>query len=149
MKEGSVRPGWDTGDWAGLPAVTIHPYDPGWMEQYERAREEIGLALAGLDVRIEHVGSTAVPGLGARAGIDILIGLRGFMQSLAQEAPTVKVCTILPGSVMTDFGPRSRAEKAASGNKYLTPEDVAEAVLFVLRQSERAWTQEMQLWPFA
>jgi 3-oxoacyl-[acyl-carrier protein] reductase len=76
-------------------------------------------------------------------------GLRGFMQSLAQEAPEVKVCTILPGSVMTDFGPRSRAEKAASGNKYLAPQDVAEAVLFVLKQSERAWTQEMQLWPFA
>jgi NAD(P)-dependent dehydrogenase (short-subunit alcohol dehydrogenase family) len=75
-------------------------------------------------------------------------GLRGFMQSLAQEAPNVKVCTILPGSVMTDFGPRSTAEKTASGQKYLAPEDVAQAVLFLLSQSERAWTQEMQLWPF-
>lgn len=75
-------------------------------------------------------------------------GLRGFMQSLAQEAPEVKVCTILPGSILTDFGPRSRAEKLASGQKFLAPEDVADAVLFLLRQSERAWTQEMQLWPF-
>jgi NAD(P)-dependent dehydrogenase (short-subunit alcohol dehydrogenase family) len=75
-------------------------------------------------------------------------GLRGFMQSLAQEAPNVKVCTILPGSVMTDFGPRSTAEKTASGQRYLVPEDVAQAVLFLLSQSERAWTQEMQLWPF-
>jgi 3-oxoacyl-[acyl-carrier protein] reductase len=76
-------------------------------------------------------------------------GLRGFMQSLAQEAPEVKVCTILPGSILTDFGPRARAEKAASGQKYLAPEDVAEAVLFLLHQSPRAWTQELQLWPFS
>jgi 3-oxoacyl-[acyl-carrier protein] reductase len=76
-------------------------------------------------------------------------GLRGFMQSLAQEAPEVKVCTILPGSILTDFGPRARAEKTASGQKLLTPEDVAEAVLFLLTQSPRAWTQEMQLWPFS
>jgi 3-oxoacyl-[acyl-carrier protein] reductase len=76
-------------------------------------------------------------------------GLRGLMQSLAQEAPGVKVCTILPGSILTDFGPRSREEKAASGQKFLAPEDVAEAVLFVLNQSPRAWTQELRLWPFS
>jgi 3-oxoacyl-[acyl-carrier protein] reductase len=75
-------------------------------------------------------------------------GLRGFMQSLAQEAPEVKVCTILPGSILTDFGPRSRAEKSASGQKFLLPEDVAEAILFLLQQSPRAWTQELRLWPF-
>lgn len=75
MGETSVRPGWDTGDWSGLPPVTIHPYDPGWPARYEQAQEEIARALADLDVQIEHVGSTAVPGLGARQGIDILIGL--------------------------------------------------------------------------
>lgn len=70
-----VRAGWDTGDWSGMPPVAIQPYDLRWTEQYERARREIVRALAGLDVRIEHIGSTAVPGLGARRGIDILIGL--------------------------------------------------------------------------
>ena len=71
----TIRPGWDTGDWSGMPPVTIHPYDPCWVERYERARQAIAQALAGLAVRIEHVGSTAVPGLGARNGIDIQIGL--------------------------------------------------------------------------
>ena len=75
-------------------------------------------------------------------------GLRGFMQSLAHEASEVKVCTILAGTIMTDFGPRSRAEKIANGQKLLTPEDLADAVLFLLSQSVRAWTQELQLWPF-
>ena len=76
-------------------------------------------------------------------------GLRGLMQSLAQEAPQIKVCTIIPGSIMTDFGPRSQADKALSGQKFLRPDDLADAVLFLLRQSDHAWTQEMQLWPFA
>ena len=83
MSETSVRPGWDTGDWSGMPPVTIHPYDPRWPARYEAARAQIAQALAGLDVRIEHVGSTSVPGLGARNGIDILIGLVGDLSSPA------------------------------------------------------------------
>jgi GrpB-like predicted nucleotidyltransferase (UPF0157 family) len=75
MSETSVRPGWDTGDWSEMPPVTIHPYDPHWPEQYEQAKAQIDVALAGLDVHVEHVGSTSVPGLGARRGVDILIGL--------------------------------------------------------------------------
>jgi hypothetical protein len=30
----------------------------------------------------------------------------------------------------------------------LFPEDVAAAVLYLLRQSPQAWTSEMTLWPF-
>jgi GrpB-like predicted nucleotidyltransferase (UPF0157 family) len=71
----TVRPGWDTGDWSGLPSVAIHPYDPLWPDWYDRARQQIAAELDGLDVTIEHIGSTAVPGLGARRGIDIMIGL--------------------------------------------------------------------------
>jgi GrpB-like predicted nucleotidyltransferase (UPF0157 family) len=70
-----IRKGWDTGDWSGMPPVTIHPYDPAWVDRYEVARQEIEQALVGLDASIEHVGSTAVPGLGARNSIDILIGM--------------------------------------------------------------------------
>jgi GrpB-like predicted nucleotidyltransferase (UPF0157 family) len=75
MSERSIRQGWDTGDWTGMPPVTIHPYDPAWVERYEAGRREIEQALAGIDVSIEHVGSTAIPGLGARNSIDIAIGL--------------------------------------------------------------------------
>jgi NADP-dependent 3-hydroxy acid dehydrogenase YdfG len=30
---------------------------------------------------------------------------------------------------------------------FLEPEDVAEAILFLLQQPDRAWTQELTLWP--
>jgi 3-oxoacyl-[acyl-carrier protein] reductase len=78
-------------------------------------------------------------------------GLLGFMQSLAAEVTDhgIKVSTILPGSIMTNFGPDSVAEKEArpDGRKYLRAEDVADAIDFLLHQSNRAWTQEMNVWP--
>ena len=91
MSETSIRPGWDTGDWSGLPPVTIQPYDPRWPALYEAARAQIFQALAGLDVRVEHVGSTSVSGLGARQGIDILIGLGAGLTAPAEPAG-VEVC---------------------------------------------------------
>ena len=81
-------------------------------------------------------------------------GLMGLMQGLAGEvsADGIKVSAIVPGSILTPFGNRSLEEKrqqaGESGRKYLEPEDLAEAVLFLLRQPRRAWTQELNLWPF-
>lgn len=79
-------------------------------------------------------------------------GLLGFMQSLAAEVGVdrIKVSTILPGSIMTPFGGRSVEEKALQrldGRAFLEPGDVAGAVLFLLSQADRAWTQELNLWP--
>jgi 3-oxoacyl-[acyl-carrier protein] reductase len=79
-------------------------------------------------------------------------GLLGFMQSLAAEvsADGIKVTTILPGSILTSFGGRSVEEKIANkgDRKYLQPEDVADAIVYLLGQPPHAWTQEMNLWPF-
>ncbi len=77
-------------------------------------------------------------------------GLIGLMQALAAEwgPEQIKVSTILPGSILTDFGGRSTADRAHSGTKFIAPEDVAEAVVYLLKQPARAWTQEMNLWPF-
>jgi GrpB-like predicted nucleotidyltransferase (UPF0157 family) len=58
-----------------VPVVVV-PYDPGWPGMFERERVAILAALADLEVAIEHIGSTAVPGLAAQPKIDILVGLR-------------------------------------------------------------------------
>lgn len=75
--------------------------------------------------------------------------LEGFMRALAAEVADepIKCATIVPGGILTDFGIRTREERAASGAKFLEPEDVADAVYFVLTQPARAWTQEMTVWP--
>ncbi|HZX69034.1 MAG TPA: GrpB family protein, partial [Candidatus Elarobacter sp.] len=46
--------------------VVVVPYDPGWPDTFERLRARLAEALGELAVGIEHVGSTAVPGLDAK-----------------------------------------------------------------------------------
>ena len=52
--------------------VKVVPYDPRWPQQFLAVRDHLLLALEGVRVRaIEHVGSTAVPGLAAKPRLDI------------------------------------------------------------------------------
>ena len=46
--------------------VVIASYDDRWPRRYEAERERIASALASAAPRIEHVGSTSVPDLGAK-----------------------------------------------------------------------------------
>jgi 3-oxoacyl-[acyl-carrier protein] reductase len=77
-------------------------------------------------------------------------GLRGFLLALAEEvkADGIRCCYLSPGSILTDFGGRSVAEKRAqSGKAFLQPDDVADAIAYLLAQPAHVWTQEMNLWP--
>ncbi|HEY7697213.1 MAG TPA: GrpB family protein, partial [Vicinamibacteria bacterium] len=51
--------------------IVIAPYDPRWPVFFEALREVIQRAMGELAARIEHVGSTAVPGLPAKPILDI------------------------------------------------------------------------------
>ena len=53
--------------------IELHDYDPAWPELYEREAERIRTALGDRVVRLEHVGSTSVPGLAAKPIIDIAL----------------------------------------------------------------------------
>ncbi len=79
-------------------------------------------------------------------------GLMGFMQSMADELGPdgIRVSTVVPGSIMTTFGGTTLDEKRRSsreGRRYLQPDDVARAVVYLLQLPEGAWTQELNLWP--
>jgi GrpB-like predicted nucleotidyltransferase (UPF0157 family) len=56
-----------------VSAITIADYNPAWPARYERERARIAQALGDSAVRIEHIGSTAVPGLAAKPIVDILV----------------------------------------------------------------------------
>lgn len=51
--------------------VIVLPYDEAWKDDFEKIRAELADALGDLALRIEHVGSTSVPGLSAKPVIDI------------------------------------------------------------------------------
>jgi GrpB-like predicted nucleotidyltransferase (UPF0157 family) len=51
--------------------ITISTYDPSWPARYRREEARIRAALRTRVLALEHVGSTAVPGLPAKDRIDI------------------------------------------------------------------------------
>lgn len=55
--------------------VELTPYSPLWPAVFDIERERLAALFAAEDVAIEHIGSTAVPGLGAKPIIDIMLGV--------------------------------------------------------------------------
>jgi GrpB-like predicted nucleotidyltransferase (UPF0157 family) len=73
MREDEIRAAW-----VGEPPVHDAPielaeYDPRWPELFRREEERIRAALGERVVQLEHVGSTAVPGLAAKPIIDMCL----------------------------------------------------------------------------
>ena len=60
---------------SGPGGIVVTDYDPTWVGMYEQDRTAILRALGARARGIEHVGSTAVPGLAAKPIIDILLGV--------------------------------------------------------------------------
>jgi len=64
-------------DWKSVPEsqlpkrrIEVVEHDPAWKERFEALQAALSPAIAGIDARIEHVGSTSVPGLAAKPVID-------------------------------------------------------------------------------
>ena len=53
--------------------ILIVDYDPQWPELFAREADRIRSVLGRLALRIEHAGSTSVPGLAAKPIIDMLL----------------------------------------------------------------------------
>lgn len=53
--------------------IVLVEYDDTWPARYREHATRIEAALGGRAVRIEHIGSTAVPGLAAKPIIDVLL----------------------------------------------------------------------------
>ena len=66
--------------------IVVVDYDPNWPALYEAESERISSALGGQVVQIEHIGSTAVPGLAAKPVIDISVGVSHYLRNHPQEA---------------------------------------------------------------
>ncbi len=56
--------------------IVIAAYDPAWVLDFERERLVLAQALGPLAIRIEHNGSTSVPGLASKPVIDIQVSVK-------------------------------------------------------------------------
>jgi GrpB-like predicted nucleotidyltransferase (UPF0157 family) len=57
-------------------AIVIVDYDAGWPSRFVSHRNRVARALGPVARSIEHIGSTAVPGLAAKPIIDLLVAVR-------------------------------------------------------------------------
>lgn len=55
--------------------ITIVEYDPQWPSLYDAERDRVQAALGDVAARIEHFGSTAVPGMAGKPIVDLLVGV--------------------------------------------------------------------------
>jgi len=55
--------------------ITIVDHDPAWAIAYEATAARVRAALGAIALSIDHVGSTAVPGLPAKPVIDLAIAV--------------------------------------------------------------------------
>lgn len=64
------------------PTLEVVPYDPGWPAAFEAEAVRLRAALGPLALRIDHNGSTSIPGLAAKPIIDIQVSV-ATLQPLA------------------------------------------------------------------
>ncbi len=53
-------------------SYTVLPYDPRWANQFKAESKVVETAFEGMTLSIEHIGSTAVPGMAGKPLIDML-----------------------------------------------------------------------------
>jgi len=59
----------------GSPRIVIHPYDERWAADFSTLRGLLQNGLGDVAIRIDHIGSTSVPGLAVRDTIDIQVSV--------------------------------------------------------------------------
>ncbi len=67
------------------PAVVICPYDPAWAMQFLDLQAQLQPVFPA-PAALEHIGSTAVPGLAAKPVLDVLLGVVTLADAEAQIA---------------------------------------------------------------
>jgi len=65
--------------------IVIHDYKPTWPQEFEVIRASLLKVLGASALRIDHIGSTSVPGLGAKDVIDIQITVPALRPEIRQS----------------------------------------------------------------
>ncbi|MEM6347125.1 MAG: GrpB family protein [Bacteroidota bacterium] len=105
-------------DEIGLVRGTIRlvPHQASWKGIFEAEREKLAFALADSILKIEHIGSTAIPGIAAKPIIDMAITLVQFEDGLDCVA------------ALEDYGYLYKGENGIPGRHYFRTD--AEIVKF-------------------
>ncbi|MGY4256413.1 GrpB-like predicted nucleotidyltransferase (UPF0157 family) [Bradyrhizobium sp. USDA 4516] len=98
----------------GAGPIVVLDYDPNWPAMSETERARIAHALGSQALAIEHVGSTAVPGLPSKPIIDLMVGVPSLAEARERCIEPIEAlgCTYiseyaawLPGELFFRKGP--------------------------------------------
>lgn len=78
--------------------IIVVAYDPSWPSRFQAEAELLADALAPMELMIEHVGSTSVPGLCAKPVIDILVGTEELRPASVYEKGLSRIGYVLGDS---------------------------------------------------
>jgi GrpB-like predicted nucleotidyltransferase (UPF0157 family) len=65
--------------------IIIESYNPNWPKDFEVIQSSLQNVLGVLALRIDHIGSTSVPGLGAKDVIDIQITVKELLPAIEEK----------------------------------------------------------------
>jgi GrpB-like predicted nucleotidyltransferase (UPF0157 family) len=67
--------------------IEIAEYDEGWPERFAEVGARLRAGLGAVALRIDHIGSTAVPGLAAKPVVDVQVSVASFEPLAAYRGP--------------------------------------------------------------
>lgn len=103
------------------PAVRIVDYDPGWPEEAARELRRVGEALGGVAVRLDHVGSTAVPGLAAKPIVDLEVSVVALEPQAAYVEPLEAIgYRFVPFATAPEYHSTSASRRSGRGRTICT-----------------------------
>jgi tRNA threonylcarbamoyladenosine biosynthesis protein TsaE len=109
--------------------LELSEYDPAWPQRFQAEAHELERALGDLVLGLEHVGSTAVPGLAGKPTIDVAVGVREI--PLPAEA-TARLEALGFEDALSDSRPGEHRFRKGSS----VPREV---IVHVVRRQSREW----------
>jgi GrpB-like predicted nucleotidyltransferase (UPF0157 family) len=99
------------------PPIVIVPYRPGWADEFAALARGLQGTLGPLALRIDHIGSTSVPGLAAKDIIDIQVTVQALDEPVAQALETAGYRRI--GRIASDHVPPGQPETEIEWTKWV------------------------------
>jgi GrpB-like predicted nucleotidyltransferase (UPF0157 family) len=113
--------------------VELKAYDPSWPVSFAKERQRIADTLSLPEGSVEHIGSTAVPGLESRPVIDLMLGTPGF--------PPPRDLL----SRLAILGYENMGEAGAPGRIHLRLREDTSFNLYVMARDGEHWTNNLAL----
>ncbi|UCG03342.1 MAG: GrpB family protein [Candidatus Heimdallarchaeota archaeon] len=67
--------------------VKLSPYSPKWVQVYSKEKLQLEIAIGEQILNIQHIGSTAIPGMMAKPIIDIAVAVHDFKKAFKCVKP--------------------------------------------------------------